>query len=256
MKAFFATARLCIRNKNDFGLLWTLGEYLLKLITLFAQWMIWCAILPEGANVDGLTRGAMLVYITVSSALTPMLDVRTPASGWLHDGTMLGLFQRPSSVYVQLIAHTMGGWLIPLVFFALPLLVFCSLLGYPPIPASLWFFLSLILCVSQGFAVDFLFACLTVRMNNLEWQMFTIRNALTALLTGGLIPFAALPWGMGQWMELSPLGTLAGAPLALLTGIGDPARLLGAQIFWNIVLWPLAVWAFGASRERMVSYGG
>lgn len=256
MKAFLATARLSVRSKDDFGLLWTLGEYLLKLITLLAQWMIWCAILPEGANVDGLTRSSMLVYVTVSSALAPVMDIRTPASSWLHDGTMLGLFQRPSSVYVQLMAHTVGGWMIPLTFYALPLLVVSSILGYAPVPATPWFFLSLILCVLQGFAVDFLFACLLIRMNNLEWQMFSLRNALTALLTGGLIPFAALPWGIGNWLELSPLGTLAGAPLALLTGIGDPGRLLTAQIFWNLTLWPLAVWAFGSSRERMVSYGG
>ena len=256
MKPFLATARLCVRSKNDFGLLWTLGEYLLKLVTLFAQWMVWCAILPEGAEVDGLTRASMLVYITVSSALSPLLDVRTPASSWLHDGTMLSLFMRPSSVYVQLIAHTIGGWLIPLALYGLPLLVFTGLLGYPPIPASPWFFPSLLLCVAQGFAVDFLFACLMIRMNNLEWQMMSIRGALTSLLTGGLIPFAALPWGLGQWLELSPFGTLAGAPLALLTGIGDPARLIPAQLFWNLVLWPLAIWAFGASRERMVSYGG
>lgn len=256
MRPFLATARLCIRSKNDFGILWLLGEYLLKLITLFAQWMIWCAILPEGASVDGLTRQSMLVYITVSSALNPLLDVRTPASSWLHDGTMLSLFQRPASVYVQLIAHTAGGWLIPLAFYGLPLLIFASLLGYAPVPASPWFFLSLPLCISLGFAVDFLFSCLLIRMNNLEWQMFSVRNALTALFTGGLIPFAALPWGLGRWMELSPFGALAGAPLALMSGVGDPARLLGAQIFWNLVLWPLAVWAFGASRERMVSYGG
>lgn len=256
MKAFLATARLCVRNKNDFGMLWTLGEYLLKLISLLAQAMVWCAVLPEGAAVDGMTRRSMLVYIAVSSALAPLLDVRTPVSSWLHEGTMLDLFRRPCSVYGQLVAHTAGSWCIPLCCYGLPLLGIASLLGYPPVPASPWFFLSLALCVAQGFAVDFLFACLLIRMNNLEWTVHSIRNALTALLTGGLIPFAALPWGLGRWLELSPLGTLAGAPLALLTGLGDPARLLTAQIFWNCTLWPLALWAFRASRERMVSYGG
>ncbi len=256
MQSFLATARMCVRSKNDFGLLWTLGEYLLKLISLLAQWMVWCAILPEGVAIDGMTRGSMLVYISVSSALSPLLDVRTPASSWLHDGTMLSLLQRPASVYLQLAAHTAGTWAIPLSLYALPLLIFTALLGYPPIPASAWFFPSLILCIFQGFAVDFLFACLLIRLNNLEWQVFSLRNALTALFTGGLIPFAALPWGLGRWLELSPLGTLAGAPLALMSGVGDPARLIPAQIFWNIILWPLAIWAFRASRERMVSYGG
>lgn len=256
MKAFFATARMCVRSKNEFGLLWTLGSYLLKLIALAAQWMIWMAVLPEGVVVDGMTRRNMLVYVTVSSALAPMLDVRTPASGWIHDGTLLGLFQRPHSVYLQLAAHTMGEWTIPLALYGLPILILSTCLGFPPIPASLWFFPSLLLCVLQGFAIDFLFACLMIRMNTLEWTMYSLRNALTALLTGGIIPFAALPWGLGQWLEFSPLGTLAGAPLALMSGMGDPTRLVGAQIFWNLALWPLAIWAFSASRERMVSYGG
>lgn len=256
MRAFFATARMCIRNRDDFGLLWTLGEYLMKLIALFFQGMIWCAILPEGVEIDGMTRSGMLIYITVSSALAPLLDVRTPASGWLHDGTMLSLFQRPSSIFLQLAAHSSGSWLIPLAFFGLPLLLLATLLGYPPVPVSVWFYPSLLLCILQGFAVDFLFACMMIHMNNMEWQAMIIRNALNSLLTGALIPFAALPWGLGQWLELSPLGTLAGAPLALMSGVGNPLRLIPAQIFWNLILWPFAAWAFRASRERMVSYGG
>lgn len=256
MKAFFATARLCVRNSGEFGLMNTLGEYLLKLIALAAQWMVWRAILPEGATVDGMTRQGMLVYVTVSSALAPMLDVRTPASSWLHDGTMLGLFQRPRSVFAQLAAHTVGGWLVPLLLYGLPLLALSSLLGFAPMPRSPWFFPSLMLCVGQGFAVDYLFAFLQIQLRNVDWAMHVLRGGLTALLTGGLIPFAALPWGLGRWLELSPLGTLAGAPLALMAGIGEPAWLIAAQLFWNMTLWPLALWAFRASRERMVSYGG
>lgn len=256
MKAFLATARMCVRNKNEFGLMNTLGGYLLKLIALAAQWMLWMAILPEGVSTDGMTRQGMIVYVTLSSALSPLLDVRTPASSWLHDGTILSLFQRPRPVFGQLAAHTLGGWVIPLTFYGAPLILLASRLGFPPIPRSGWFFPSLALCVSQGFAVDYLFACVMIRMGNMTWMMETMRNALNALLTGGLIPFAALPWGLGRWLELSPLGTLAGAPLALVSGMGDPVRLLCAQVFWNLTLWPLALWAFRASRERMVSYGG
>lgn len=86
--------------------------------------------------------------------------------------------------------------------------------------------------------------------------MHCLREALTALLTGSLIPFAALPWGLGRILQLSPFGTLAGAPLAIFTGLSSPMELLPAQIIWNLLLWPAAILCFNASRERMVSYGG
>ena len=104
--------------------------------------------------------------------------------------------------------------------------------------------------------MDFLFACMMIHMNNMEWQAMILRNALNSLLTGALIPFAVLPWGLGDILSLSPLGTLAGAPLAICTGLAQPWELLPAQILWNIVLWPLAMRCFAASQERMVSYGG
>ena len=57
-------------------------------------------------------------------------------------------------------------------------------------------------------------------------------------------------------MELTPLGSLAGGPLAIYTGLAEPMTIITAQLFWNAVLWPLALWRFTAMRERMVSYGG
>ena len=71
-----------------------------------------------------------------------------------------------------------------------------------------------------------------------------------------VIPFAALPWGLGRFLALTPLGSLAGGPLSLYAGLADPATILAAQLFWNALLWPLALWRFAAMRERMVSYGG
>ena len=138
----------------------------------------------------------------------------------------------------------------------LPVLVISLACGLDLCPASLWFFLSLVLSVLQGFAVDFLFACLLIRMKTLEWTVHCLREALTALFTGSLIPFAILPWGIGEILQLSPFGTLAGAPLAIFTGLSEPGLLIITQIIWNVILWPLAIYCFKASGERMVSYGG
>ncbi len=256
MQRMFATARMCVREQGYFGLAELVSGYLIRAVTLLALLMIWHGLFSQGADTGGLTLPQMLSYTLMSSVLYPLLNVRTPASSWLHDGTMLGLYQRPVSLFGQLAAHTVGGWAMYLAIFSIPVIVIGALCGIPVRPASAWFVPSLILAVAEGFAVDYLFTCLLIRMKNMEWPVHAIREALNVMLTGALIPFAALPWGIGDWLSLSPLGMLAGAPLALYAGLDTPARLIPAQLFWTVTLWPLALWCFNRSRERMVSYGG
>jgi len=247
---------MCAREKGYFGLAELLGGYLLRMLNLLALLAIWHMLFNQGADTEGLTLGQMLTYTLLSAALHPMLNVSTPASGWMHDGTMLGLYQRPAPIFGQLAAHTIGGWVTHLLLFSAPVMAVAALAGIGVTPASAWFFLSLPLAVAQGFAVDFLFTCVLIRLKNLEWTVHSIRMALSALLTGAVIPFAVLPWGLGRWLALSPLGTLAGAPLALYAGLDSAGRLIPVQLFWNAVLWPLALLWFNRSSERMVSYGG
>ncbi len=247
---------MCLKEKGYFGFGYLVGQYLLRAATLFALLAVWHALFRQGMSYDGLTLPQMLTYSVLGSALEPLLNVRTPASSWLHDGTMLSLYLRPASIFGQLAAHTVGGWLVPLSCYTAPVLVIANLAGIHIAPATPWFFVSLALTVAQGFAVDFLFAALLMRLKNLEWTVHSIREALNALLTGALIPFAALPWGIGKWLALTPFGTLAGAPLALFAGLDSPMNLIPAQMVWTAALWPLAFLAFARSRERLVSYGG
>lgn len=255
-RAGLATAKLCLKEQSYFGFFNQLAQYLLQVGGLAALIMIWRSLFLQGVDLEGMRPEQFYTYTILSTVFAPLLNVHTPASGWLHDGTMLGLYQRPAGVFAQLAAHTVGGWGMRLLCLSLPVFAIAILCGLDMRPASLWFFPSLFLSVLQGFAVDFLFACLLIRMRNLEWTVLCLREALTALLTGTLIPFAVLPWGIGAFLQLSPFGTLAGAPLAIYTGLSKPGTLLIAQILWNLVLWPLAIYCFAASRERMVSYGG
>jgi ABC-2 type transport system permease protein len=114
----------------------------------------------------------------------------------------------------------------------------------------------MILAVSLGFAMDFLYAALSIRIRNASWMAYTIRRAIVNVFSGVLIPFALLPWGIGDALALLPFGSLAAAPLSIYVGAGDALKPLLLQAFWNTLLWPLALLAFRRSQERMVSYGG
>lgn len=256
MKAFFHTAGLCLRKSSYFGLADLVGMYAVRIIGTLAMLMIWGSIASDGGDLGGMTLQQLLTYTLLTSILAPMLDVRTPVSSWLHEGTLQSLYQRPTHVLLQLISMTLGGWGTHLIVMSIPLALMMPLLGGTWVPASLWFFPSLVLAVVQGFCVDFMYACLIIRAKNMSWQIESMRNALSALLTGAVIPFALLPFGIGDVLALSPLGTLAGATLSIYTGLGDPSVLLPAQLLWTAILIPLSTHLFQKSSERMVSYGG
>ena len=80
--------------------------------------------------------------------------------------------------------------------------------------------------------------------------------AIVSLLSGTVIPIKLLPFGIADIMKYQPFACLGGAPLSVFTGSADVKEVIILQLFWNLVLWPLALLAFHKSQEGMVSYGG
>ena len=256
MKRFLYTAKMKIKETSTFGAVNLIGEYVIRAAGSLAMLLIWKTLAQSGGDLNGMTLQQLITYTLLTAILHPLLDVRTPVSSWLHEGVLQSLYQRPMGVLSQLTAMTLGSWVMQLLCLSLPLMLLMPVLGGSLLPQSPWFFPSIVLAVIQGFCVDFLFGCLIVRVANMSWQIECLRSALTGLLTGAVIPFALLPWGVGKYLALSPLGTLAGASLSLFVGTGDAALLIPAQLLWTAILLPLSVYCFHRSTERMMSYGG
>lgn len=254
-RAYAYTARMAWRAKTNGGVLGLLPDAALRVLYLVPLLIIWRTVMNQGVQV-GMSLAQMLTYTYTSALLSQQLTVRTAASNWLYEGLMIDLYARPMGVFGQLIAQTMGGWMPLLLTFSLPMALCAPLVGVSLLPASGWFFLSLVLCVTLGFALDFLFTCVTIRLQGMSWLVYSIRTSIVSLLAGSVIPFRLLPFGWGEVLAMQPFASLAGAPLSLISGTAAPARVVLLQLFWNAVLWPLAIWLFRKSRERMMSYGG
>jgi ABC-2 type transport system permease protein len=136
------------------------------------------------------------------------------------------------------------------------MLCIAPLFGISVIPATLWFFPSLILCISLGFAIDFIFACVAIELRGISWLSYVIRMAIVSLFSGTVIPFKILPFGLTEIFELQPFGSLGGAPLSLFVGTSEPFKIIVTQVLWNLIIWPVAIIWFKKSQERMVSFGG
>ena len=128
----------------------------------------------------------------------------------------------------------------------------------PASPAALaWFAVGLPLAVSVGLAIEYAFLALMILFFYRDaWTINHVRAAISMLLSGAVIPLVLLPWGIGDVLAFLPFASVASAPLQIYTGMGDPLRLIGLQVFWSAVLWPAAFGLWRVSRERIMSHGG
>ena len=166
------------------------------------------------------------------------------------------MFTRPIPVFGQVISRTIGDWVPMLLLFSLPMFLIAPVLNIQILPKTLWVIPSLVLCVSLGFAFEFLFYCVTIKLRNVSWLTYVIRSAIVSFFSGTVIPFKILPFGMEKWMDFQPFGSMGGAFLSLYVGSAEPLEIIPTQLFWNIVIWIAATVWFRKSRERMVSFGG
>lgn len=255
MVKYLKTASMSSTEKTNGGILYLFPDILIKIFTLIPLIFLWRAVMSSGADV-GMSLAQMLSYTYASAILSDMLVVQTQASGWLSEGIICKLYGRPISVLGQLAAQTAGSWLPMLLLFSVPMAIASPWLGIHIWPRSPLFFPSLLLCISLGFAIDILFACLSIRLRNMNWLISRIRMATMAVLSGTVIPIKLLPLGIAEIMKYQPFACLGGAPLSILAGFGDGMEVICLQIVWNLVLWPTALLAFQKSQEGMVSYGG
>jgi len=207
-----------------------------------------------------MTLGAVLTYTLISEVFAQQLEVSTRIEDTMWDGTLASRFLRPFGLVGQFGAQLAGDWAFTFVTFSIPLLLLAVPLGVNPWPASqsagAAFAVSLTLAVVLGLAVDFIFAGVAASLEQNIWQVKRVRQALSTVLSGALIPIQLLPWGLGGIFMWLPLASMASAPLRIYTGTGDPLPLIALQAAWCAVMWPLAGWLWTSQREKLTIFGG
>lgn len=244
---------------NDKGLV-LIGNYTLRLLRVVFLISLWRTLLPEEGDVSGMTRNAVLTYTLIAEILHGFLSARTGLDDAMWRGDIANRLLRPVGIYGQFMAEMLGRHIPNLFLFSVPLFCLAPLFGINPLPASAGagglFILSLILSVLIGTAFDFIFASLMVVLEQSVYALMQIRDAVSVLLSGAIIPLMLLPWGLGDILTYLPFASVASAPLRIYTNTGDPLFLFGLQIAWTIILWPIAHALWNFNRERLVSHGG
>ena len=252
---YIKTAQTAMRGQTNGGIVYMFPQIITKVIYLVPLMFIWRIITANGVDA-GMTLPQLLSYTYVNALLAKIFIVDTFINDWDSAGKCAVLFTRPMPIFGQVISRTVGEWIPTLLMFSLPMAIIAPLFGIQIIPRTIWVIPSLILCASLGFAFEFLFFCVTLKIRNVVWLMWVIRSAVVSFFSGTVIPFRILPFGMDKWMMFQPFGSLGGTTLSLYIGTAEPSAVIPIQIFWNLLIWGFTIVWFNKSKEMMVSFGG
>jgi ABC-2 type transport system permease protein len=235
-------------------------DYALRLLRVVVLLALWRTVLLERAQAGPMGLPQVLTYTLVAEVFAAQLNLRTSLNQTLWEGTLVVRFLRPMGLIRQLASEMAGQWSIDLLLFSVPLFAIAPLLGVDPRPASVQagvlFVPSLALAIVVGLAMEQLFGAVVVGLQQPVWLVEYVRGAIALLLSGQLLPLAYYPAGVGELFGWLPFAAMAWAPLAIYTEAGNPIALMGAQLLWAALLWPLANWLWRANREKLASHGG
>jgi ABC-2 type transport system permease protein len=238
--------------------------YLFRLLRVLAMLAVWRTVAAgrAGSSLPAISMSLpqILTYTLVAEVFADLLTCRTGLDMAWFDGSITTRFLRPMSLFHQFSAEMLGRAAMGGLFFSIPLLLGAALVGVDPRPANLTAGLlagiSLAAAVGVGLALEYLFAGLGIAAKIHPYTISNVRTAVSAVVSGAVIPLAILPWNLGSGLAWLPFASQASAPLRIYTATGRALPLIALQCLWIVLLWPLASWIWRANRERMVSFGG
>ncbi len=257
---YWATTRIVASRPlqdNPVGLIPDFAVQVARIVVLVS---VWRSLFEGREAVGGMTLDAILTYTIAASVFGGQMSIQTALSQAIWEGNIANRFLRPIGIYGQFITEMLGSWVPGIWLNKIPMLMVAFMMDVNPFPASgelaFWFFVSLILGVAVGSALDIIFSTCMMFLEQSVYALTQIRNAVGVLASGAVIPLALFPWNIGDWLMWLPFASLASAPLRIYTGTGDPGFLLMLQAGWALVLWPVGHMLWCHNRERMVSHGG
>jgi ABC-2 type transport system permease protein len=233
-------------------------------IGLIIQLSLWDTIFQSRSQVVGFDWPAMQTYILLSfaiNALVSNINEERMFGDIASGNVVLDLIKPVDYLAINLarvigIAVVEGSMALGLV---LPLVIFLPEVRQPAGGlAALAFAMSVPLGFMVKFLIGYLVALAGFRVLNVTGVLW-VRNAVTNVFSGAVVPLELFPGALGSLAELLPFRAIVHTPISLYLGHHDASAIvlaLAHQIAWVLALWWLARSLWGASVRRLVVQGG
>ncbi len=96
-----ATAVASARQMLGGGLLKALAPNLVRIAQLAVLVLLWRGFAAAGADLGGMTLPQLLTYTLMSFAFRQQMDIVSPATASLWEGSVIGRYTRPMPVYLR-----------------------------------------------------------------------------------------------------------------------------------------------------------
>ncbi|WP_454300423.1 ABC transporter permease [Salana multivorans] len=239
---------------------WLVAMQAAGLIVPMVSLLAWRGAIAAGAQAP-VTGEYLTTYLVAVSLVTLVTSSWT--SGFLADsirlGTLNGWLVRPCSTHLAAVANNLGEKLAKLVVLA-PMVVLVAVVFRSSLDltsdATTWalFLLALALGGVMAFALDVVVGSLAFWLEDVS-GIDRFRAIAIRLLSGAIVPLAALPATWQPFLDAQPFRYLVAFPLeVLLSGADDDGTRVGLfwQAGWTAVLVGVAVlvWRRGLGRYQ------
>jgi ABC-2 type transport system permease protein len=245
-RSFTAGARLGLRNVFQYR-----GEVAVQLVSAGAMCML-VGTLWSRAPGGAFTAAAVLGQIAATAFAT---RVNEELGLKIRDGSIVSDLTRPLAVPLALYSRDIGRAAGSLLLVGLPLLIVATMVGaVPRAPAHLWALWALSLVMAHTINVGLSLAVGAVAAwSGQVYGMQQVKATLVGILSGTLIPLAAMPDAVQPWVERMPFWVLAAGPARIVSG---DLSVFGPQLFWAVASWSFGLSVWWLARRRITGAGG
>lgn len=242
-----------------------LGDILRCFITFF----LWHAVFTSGGTNTfmGFSEVDMTVYIFISflTGVVAYSDGSYIIGEEIRDGNIAMRMIKPIRFEFALLFQELGERTLTALIAFVPLLAGVEIYKFAVTGAfsfNIWCFLCYLLSLVLSYLINFYFnVCYGYTafvLKNL-WGSNLLKECIVNFLSGGIVPLAFMPAGLGFVLNLLPFASLTYIPVMIYLGMYDVPTILlsfGLQIFWLVffIFFQRIIW--NACVRRMSVQGG
>jgi len=232
-----------------------------SILFLTLYYFVWLAIDQSGDIQGGFQQAITYIVAGQIVANTAFVDTERHIGERVRHGTIVNELKRPIDFMKQIYFYDAGGALFGFFTKSLPVaavgIVFIGI-DTPSLYNTAFFLISLFL----AFNVVFLFAYITSMLifwTKIDWSIRMMRSTAQNLFSGALFPLYLLPGTLHTVFNLLPFQVMIDAPVQIFTMAATGAEIytiLGRQLFWILLLYLAAFFAWKKAKTKITVQGG